>query len=604
MKLALPSIQHRISRLRVATVALLGLAAGICWAEGNKDRSAITTEDRQFWSFRPVERPVVPWANHRWVRSPIDGFILKGLRDAGREPATETSKALWLRRVTYDLIGLPPTPAEGIAFESDGQVEAYERVVDRLLSSPRYGERQASQWLDGVRYLEEVGFYNFGDLGWRYRDWVIRAFNADMPYDRFVIHQIAGDLLPSLGGDGIIATGMLCMGNYDDQESDKEKLYAEVVDDQIDVVTRQFLGLTVACARCHDHKFDPIPTRDYYAMAGVFMSTRILTTDNKNGAERLKIPIPGEKAVAMAVREGGYSNSRHKEIGDMPIYKRGNPASLGEVVPRGVLQVIAGNHSQSIGERTKASGRMELAQWIGDPSNPLTARVMVNRLWQGHFGHGIVRTPSNFGALGERPSHPALLDWLAAEFTESGWSLKKLHRQMVLSATYRQQSNAAVSSEKDPENYLFARYERRRLTAEQVHDSLLYVSGRLRVDTQLGETARAVFTHTGQLKPWRFGQVFDAPPTGTMLATRNESTSAPQALYLLNDPAAIAAARGLGEISANSEIERIAWVYLAVYGRPCTALEKEKAIAYLKTIDKPWIFYQALLCSNEFLHIE
>lgn len=262
-------------------------------------------------------------------------------------------------------------------------------------------------------------------------------------------------------------------------------------------------------------------------MAGIFMSTRILTTDNKNGAERLKIPILGDKALAMAVREGGYSNSRHKEIGDMPIYKRGNPASLGEVVPRGVLQVIAGSHSQPISERTKASGRMELAQWIGDHSNPLTARVMVNRLWQGHFGHGIVRTPSNFGALGERPSHPTLLDWLAAELTENGWSLKNLHRQMVLSATYRQQSNTAVSSENDPENYLFSRYERRRLTAEQIHDSLLYVSGRLRFDTQRGETARAVFIHTGQLKPWRFGQVFDAPPTGTMLTTRNQSTTAP-----------------------------------------------------------------------------
>ena len=589
--------------LRIA-VAFLMVGSG--FAKENKS-SVVTDEDRQFWSFRPVEKPALPLAGDAWIRGAIDSFVLHKIRDAGQAPADETSKTLWLRRVSFDLIGFPPTPAEIVAFTEDQDPGAYARIVDRLLASPRYGERWASHWLDGVRYVEEVGFYNFGDLGWRYRDWVIRALNADMPYDKFVVHQIAGDLLPDPNGsevyaDGTIATGFLCMGNYDDQESDKEQLYAEVADDQIDVVTRQFLGLTVSCARCHDHKFDPIPTSDYYAMAGIFMSTRVLGTESRIGAKRLKVPIKHgrQSGFAMAAQDGGYSNSRHKKIGDMAIYVRGNYKELGEVVPRRVLQVIAGDHAQPIGERTEQSGRLELARWIADPKNPLTARVMVNRVWQQHFGHGLVRTASNFGALGERPTHPDLLDWLAARFVEDGWSLKKLHRQIVLSATYRQCSNVVVSLETDPKNRLFARYDRRRLSAEQIHDSLLFVSGRLQIDTTRGDDARAIFTHTGHLKPWRFGQVFDAPPTGTMLARRDESTTAPQALYLLNDRAVVDSARGLERLFGDD----ITAVFLAIFGRKPSAEETRWSSDYLETTPKPWTLYHVLLCSNEFLYVE
>ena len=508
--------------------------------------------------------------------------------------------------------------------------------------------------------MQEVGYYNFTDLGWRYRDWVIRALNNDMPYDQFILHQIAGDLLPNpngsgVYGDGLVATGFLCMGNYDDQESDKDRLYSEVADDQIDVVTRQFLGLTVSCARCHDHKFDPIPISDYYAMAGIFMSTRVLDTRSRIGANRLKVrmlsdeekkqrndilrerdelqkqfdamtdkttpeakrverrldtlkatPLP-EDGEAMAAQEGAYSNSRLSKIGDMPVYLRGDYRTPGKVVPRGVLSVIAGKHAQPIGERTKQSGRLELAKWIADPENPLTARVMVNRVWQHHLGQAIVRTPNNFGALGQAPTHPELLDWLAKRFIDSGWSLKELHREIVLSATFRQQSNAPASVEADPENKLFSRFNRRRLTAEEVHDSLLFVSERLKVTKRNGNDARAVYTHTGHLKPWRFGQLFDSPATGTILAQRDQSTSAPQSLFMLNDNAAINAARGLANAAGSrykTNETRLNAVFKTLYSRPPSADEAKWALDYLKQTDKPWTLYHVLLCANEFLHVE
>jgi len=620
----------------------------------------VTDEDRQFWSFKPLQENAPPLASDPWVRSSIDGFILQKIRESNQTPAPEAPKRLWLRRVTFDLTGLPPTLKEIKEFLADDSSKAYARVLDRLLSSRHYGERWASHWLDGVRYVEEVGYANFTDLGWRYRDWVIRALNNDMPYDQFILHQIAGDLLTnpngsSVYGDGLVATGFLCMGNYDDQESDKDRLYSEVVDDQIDVITRQFLGLTISCARCHDHKFDPIPTSDYYAMAGIFMSTRVLDTRSRIGANRLKIQMlsnedkkrrsnahrervelqnqfdaladktnPEAKAAerrldalnalplpqdgeAMAAQEGAYSNSRLNQIGDMPIYLRGDYRAPGKVVPRGVLSVIAGKHAQPIGERTKQSGRLELAKWIADPENPLTARVMVNRIWQHHFGQGIVRTPNNFGALGQRPTHPELLDWLAKRFIDSSWSLKKLHREILLSATYRQHSNAPSSVAVDPENKLFGRFNRRRLEAEEVHDALLFVSGRLKTYETQGNEARAVYTHTGHLKPWRFGQIFDSPATGTILAKRNESTSAPQSLFMLNDAASINAAHGL-ESALNNNHKRNAaklnTVYHALYTRSPSDNESKWALAYLRQTDKPWTLYHVLLCANEFLHVE
>ena len=642
--------------------SFLLLAALLCSLAGlnGKDRSVVTDEDRQFWSFQPLKKTSPPLVDNSWAKSPIDGYVFRKLQQANQRPSPETTKRVWLRRVSYSLTGLPPTLGELAEFEADGSREAHARVVDRLLSSRHYGEHWASHWLDGVRYVQEVGYYNFTNLGWRYRDWVIRSLNNDMPYDDFIVHQLAGDLLPNpngenVYGDGLVATGFLCMGNYDDQESDKDRLYSEVADDQIDVVTRQFLGLTVSCARCHDHKFDPIPTSDYYAMAGIFMSTRVLDTRSRIGANRLKVrmlsdgeknrrngvirerdelqkqfdaltdktshearrmerrldalkakPLP-EDGEAMSAQEGAYSNSRLNKVGDMPIYLRGDYRTPGKVVPRGVLSVIAGKHAKPIGERTKQSGRLELAKWIADPENPLTARVMANRVWQHHLGQAIVRTPNNFGALGQAPTHPELLDWLAKRFIDSGWSLKKLHRDIVLSATYRQESNVPESVAADPENKLFGRFDRRRLTAEEVHDSLLFVSDRLKPTKRNGHEARAVYTHTGHLKPWRFGQLFDSPATGTIMAKRDQSTSAPQSLFMLNDSAAINAARGLAGAVGNrhkTDQARLNAIYQTLYTRPPTADETKWAMAYLKQTYKPWTLYHVLLCANEFLHVE
>ena len=645
--------------LRYSGWLLAGFLFSTVQLTGN-DRSIVTNQDRQFWSFKPLQKNTVPLASDPWVRSSIDGFILRKIRAANQTPAPEVPKLLWLRRVTFDLTGLPPTHKEIEEFLANDTDKAYSQVLDRLLSSRQYGERWASHWLDGVRYVQEVGYYNFSDLGWRYRDWVVRALNNDMPYDQFILHQIAGDLLPnpngsSVYGDGLIATGFLCMGNYDDQESDKDRLYSEVVDDQIDVITRQFIGLTVSCARCHDHKFDPIPTSDYYAMAGIFMSTRVLDTRSRIGANRLKIqmlsnedkksrnnvhrerielqkqldaladksnpeaktterrldalkalPLP-QDGEAMAAQDGAYSNSRLKKIGDMPVYLRGDYRTPGKIVPRGVLTVIAGKHAQPIGERTKQSGRLELTKWIIDPENPLTARVMVNRIWQHHFGQGIVRTPNNFGALGQRPTHPELLDWLACRFIDGSWSIKKLHREILLSATYRQHSNAPSSVAADPENKLFGRFNRRRMEAEELHDALLFVSGRLKMYETKGNEARAVYMHTGHLKPWRFGQIFDSPATGTILAKRNESTSAPQSLFMLNDAAVINAARGLESAlnsNGNSNVAKLNSAYHALYSRSPSDNEVKWCLAYLRHTDKPWTLYHVLLCANEFLHIE
>lgn len=652
------TLQSLVLSILVSTLSLIAAWAETPSAE-RKDRSVVTEEDRQFWSFRPVATPPVPLSDDPWVRRPLDGFILSKIREADQQPAAETSKRLWLRRVSFDLIGLPPTPEEIRAFEANAALDAYPHEVDRLLASPRYGERWASHWLDGVRYVEETGYHNLDTLGWRYRDWVIRSLNTDLPYNEFIKHQIAGDLLPNptdhkVYPDGLIATGFLCMGNYDDQDSEKDRLYADVADDIVDTISRQFLGLTVACARCHDHKFDPIPTRDYYALAGIFMSTRVLGTESRIGAKRIRVPIhradsprrqaereqerrdlqarlskldqsnpidkgihealtnhlkrlDEQKGMAMAAQEGGYSNSFHKEIGDMPLYIRGDHTNHGPPVPRGVLQVVAGKHARPIGERTKQSGRLELAEWIADSENPLTARVMVNRLWLHHFGEGLVRTPSNFGALGDRPTHPLLLDWLASHFVASGWSLKALHREMVLSATYRQQSNVAISIEVDPENKLFARFDRRRLEAEQIHDTLLFVSGRLRPDATYGLGARAVYQQTGHLRPWAFGELFDSPPAGTMLAQRQQSTSTPQSLFLLNNESAIAAAKALAARFASGDqelLEQITTTYALLFSRAPTEEELSWGTSYLQSTDKPWTFFQVLLCSNELLHIE
>jgi hypothetical protein len=940
----------------------------------------LTDEQRRFWSFQPVRAVTPPAVTSTWPRNPVDRFILARLEALHLRPAAPADRRTLIRRVTFDLTGLPPTPEEVDAFVADTRPGAYERVVDRLLASPAYGERWGRHWLDLVRYTDSFDARGIGGEmdcadAWRYRDWVVRALNADQGYDRFVTAQIAGDLDPGRDGysaDGTVATGMLAIGNWGGGDADKEKLLTDIADDQVDVVARTFLGLTVACARCHDHKFDPISMADYYALAGIFFSSHILPNvgPKTNGPPMLRIPLvspaeqqrrqqhamqlasltkrldtarrtavvahvrallpqtpryllaahdvleppadrprpdveavarrdrlhpyalknwlrllqqdgyrplartlavpgqagvvayrneadcpnvlvnttaaavklttltlqprsvavhpgpasgvvvswtspvsgtvevsggladadatcgdgvawrlarrggeelargelanggaavlpagklksvavrpgdrldlvvlpranyfcdtttvrltirqagaaqtwelsgdmlldpyrkgpsvwafhdtttlrpgpaadladwyravaevksgkgdrqtlqqaaravagrlrrldetnpfwiaqpadeqalaPGPRAVIARLRreldelrcirfpplefangaqEGGVPGSPHAGVHDVRIHIRGRYDRLGDVVPRRFPEVLAGTKQPPIGT---GSGRRELAAWLTDAGNPLTARVMVNRLWQHHFGRGLVDTPSNFGALGHRPTHPDLLDWLATRFVRDGWSLKKMHRLMVLSATYRQDSRGEPQTVKtDPDNLLLGRMTRRRLEAEAIRDSLLAVAGNL--DRRPGGPAERAFTaprRTMYLMTVRsdrsgFGPLFDVADSTAPVEARTVSTVAPQALFLLNNPFSQAQATALArriQSSGRDDRGRIEQLHRLLYGRPPLDAEVELVSEYLARggrTEEGWRkVCQVLLCANEFVYVD
>jgi hypothetical protein len=972
----------------------------------------ITEEQRKFWSFQPVRRVKPPAVKDTsWARTALDRFLLAKLETKGLRPARPADRRTLIRRATFDLTGLPPTPAEVEAFVRDRSPGAFARVVARLLASRRYGEHWARHWLDVVRYTDCFDARILGGPGsemditgaWRYRDWVVNALNRDLPYDQFIIHQIAGDLLASkkrdvVNPDGIVATGLLAIGNWGGGDADKEKLLTDIVDDQIDVVSRSFLGLTVSCARCHDHKFDPIATADYYGLAGIFFSTHILPNvgPKTNGPPMLRIPllskaeiarrenyrrqlatletklkttaashyrafaramrsqtakyllaawdyrhrpdsqaglslarfaarkglykfalrqwldylgmgeyrlmtkpvanvlgkagvhawkgdpdcpsltvnstdkevalltfklppksvavhpgpnngvavgwkspisgtvritgrvvdadpaggdgiawvidhrtaaspkelasgdIPnggsqafatgkgakqltavrvkagdmiellvlpkanyvcdttvvelviartdgkarwdltrdvvadlhqkgkgnphsdryGNKAVwhfydmansvraqspaalgqgalaawhralasgklnrraveeaasafqnksdledqrspfwitdpaddrhlppaaraelarlradlarlkknppppapfANGAQEGGVPGSPHAGIHDVRIHIRGSYARLGPVVARRFPLILAGAKQPPIKE---GSGRLQLARWIARPANPLTARVMVNRIWQHHFGQGIVRTPSNFGKLGESPTHPELLDYLARKFVESGWSIKQMHRLIMLSATYRQASVPEPATLKaDPDNRLFGRMNRRRLEAEAIRDNLLAVAGRLgaggggRATRDFASSRRTLYLMTIRSDRSGFRPLFDVADPTAPVDKRVVSTVAPQALFLLNHPFVIqqteALARRILQVKS-SQADRIDRVYRLLFARPPQKEEARIGLDYLgraartrKSRELAWEEYcQVLLCANEFIYVD
>jgi hypothetical protein len=650
----------------------------------------IADEARRFWSFQPVGQPATPEvADPSWPRSDIDRFILSALETRGLGPAPTADKRTLIRRATYDLTGLPPTPEEVAAFLADDAPDAFARVVDRLLASPRYGERWGRHWLDVVRYADARDARGIGGAGditeaWRYRDWVVDAFNRDMPYDRFIIDQLAGDLIPStdpnpgaINVEGLVATGLLALGEWGPGDADKEKMMTDIVDDQIDVVGRAFLGLTLACARCHDHKFDPIPTADYYGLAGIFLSTHIIPDPgNKTiGSPQLHVPLvdratmeaaerhkarlaerqaklkaeikaaaavparddlpadqiarivalgeevqalvkdrPPPIPLALAAQEGGVPKSPHEGFHDARIHVRGSYRRLAETVPRHFPRVLAGDDPPAI---PHGSGRRELAQWIARPDHPLTARVMVNRIWQHHFGTGIVRTSSNFGKLGERPTHPELLDTLARQFVASGWSVKAMHRAIMLSATYGQSSTPSEEALRiDPENRGFGRMDRRRLESEEIRDSLLAVAGRL--DGTMGGPStpdfngprRSLYQRTVRSDRSSFGPLFDAADSTAIIDRRTVSTVAPQALFLLNNPFVLDVARDLSRRILNEgptdDRGRIDRAYALLFGRPPTAVEAEIGTRLLAVGgDAAWEAYaHVLLCTNEFLYVD
>ena len=752
---------------------------------------------REFWSFQPIKKPELPAVKSvAWPRSGIDRFIVAKLEEKGLKPVATAEKRVLIRRATFDLTGLPPTAEEIDAFLNDGSSNAFAKVIDRLLASPHYGEAQARHWLDIARYAEDQA-HTFAvtpnSNAYRYRDWVIAAFNEDMPYDRFVKLQIAADLMDDGSAEMVrhrAALGFFGLGAQYYKNSDAARAAADELDDRVDTLTRGFLGLTVSCARCHDHKFDPIPTQDYYSIAGIFWSSKLanLPLASKEVMERyqesqkkvqaaekkvkdllqaekdkliaLKVdelpayflsawkleakrltkidvpaavqakedkldagaldrlnkylnrksqstpalegwqknmPKPGMKAapspevvkaaeafraaVSAAIgkgtdkpkgdmmtalfgdkgvfpiveanvvasmapdKKGEFTRCKKEQAEvvktalpappsahalaeatpqDMKVYVRGNPAKQGELAPRRFLHIIAGDHPPAF---KKGSGRLELADAIANVKNPLTARVMINRLWQQHFGRGIVGTPSNFGNLGERPTHPELLDYLAARFLEADWSIKQMHREIMLSATYQLRSDAdSEALQVDPENRLHWRMSRQRLQVEAWRDSLLAVSGKL--DRTMGgptvnidstdNRRRSIYAKISRHDLSGFLRLFDFPDANITSSQRSETTVPQQQLFVMNSPFMIEQAKAFARRLQNESSDdavRIRRGYVLAFGRPALDEEVQVGLQYIQARDSAeeagrnkltrWErFTQALLASNEFTYID
>jgi len=808
-------------------------AAAVASAKGpEKSQRQVSEEEKKFWSFQPVKKPALPTVkDESWVKTPVDRFILAKLEEKGLKPAPPASKVALLRRVTYDLTGLPPTPEEIRAFLNDKSPNAYEKVVERLLASPRYGEKWGRHWLDVARYADSTG--NDEDhrypYAWRYRDYVIEAFNKDLPYDQFIREQIAGDLMPSpTPGEpnrrGIIATGFLALGAKALAQQDKKKMLYDVYDEQLDVMSKGVMGLTLACARCHDHKFDPFFTKDYYSLISIFASTRsfrdpeshvskllftplvkkeeyeryekyqakieqknleieIITDeeiekrmssqyprladymvasrrvhDGKDAAavaaeDKLDLEIlkkwvkyldPGDESrvhlqewqkaapdalarTAKAYQErfektraewtaevlkwraefrkslkdgsaapakpkfegskdrffeevyfnGPFGVARRErdkilagaakeaveklraEIAQMKaaappepdmacavqegepvaqkVFIRGDYNSLGEDAPKGVPLILAKGSPEL---QTKGSGRLELAQWLTRPDHPLTSRVMVNRIWFWHFGEGIVRTPDNFGKMGDRPSHPELLDYLASEFVDKGWSIKHMHRMILLSNAY--QMSTAISDEAmelDPENRLFSRFPRRRLTVEEIRDGLLAIDGSL--DLTMGGTLQQGFGTDSENSEARLSlrpetnrrrmvylplrranlptllNLFDFGDATTASGRRAHTTVAPQALFMMNSDFVTERSRNLSSLllKETDSSSRVRSLYLRILNREPEAAEIDNALSYIsgfqskfggkRTEADAWFsLSRVLIASNEFIYLD
>ncbi|MCE9564331.1 MAG: PSD1 and planctomycete cytochrome C domain-containing protein [Planctomycetes bacterium] len=657
---------------------------------------------RSFWAFvAPKKSPAPEVKNAAWATSDIDRHLLADLEKKGIKPVGDADKRTLLRRVYLDLTGLPPTSEEMEAFVADAAPNAFEKAVDKLLASPRFGERWGRHWLDIARYAESTGkTANFNyPHAWRYRDYVIAAFNADKPYDQFIKEQLAGDLMPSADpktkAERIVATGFLAIGPKALNENSSLQFELDIVDEQIDVTTQAFLGITAACARCHDHKFDPIPTKDYYALAGIFRSTETcygtvrfvqsqrpsplialpaesapsaiakkLTAEERTATEkeiadlkkkiaestdRLANIFPAAqlsmaqskldsyeadgtpKLQAMGARDkpergggftpkgpfgpggfgpkGGFGMSR--SIDDSPIYTRGEPNQpTAEKVARGTLQVM----SKTPLKIKTGSGRLELAQWIASKDNPLTARVMANRVWMHLFGRGIVSTAENFGAAGQPPSNPELLDHLAISFMED-WSVKKLVKRIVMSHAYQLDSKFDKAAfEVDPDNALIWRMSPRRLDAESLRDSMLAVSGQLDATPPVGSVVAR--TGEGPVGRPRLGgdgisqaindpknthrsvympivrdnlpealALFDAPDPSLITADRPTTTVPSQGLFILNNPFVIRSSEAVADKllkSTTTETERIRAAYLTFYGRAPGEKELATAEKFLK----------------------
>ncbi|HKB03687.1 MAG TPA: DUF1549 and DUF1553 domain-containing protein [Gemmataceae bacterium] len=613
----------------------------------------IKPKDRAHWAFQPVRAPAVPAVRDAaWLRTPIDAFVLAKLEANGRVPAPSASPRAIVRRLYLDLTGLPPTPAEQDSFLADPSPTALDRVIDDLLARPAYGERFARRWLDLARYADSNGYERdaLKPSVWRYRDYVIDSFNRDKPFDRFAIEQIAGDELPDATAETVIATGFHRLGPWDDEPADPAADRCDQLDDIVSTSSQVFLGLTLACARCHDHKFEPLSMHDYYRMVAVFDPLKRPQSGRNDldgwaaARETRAALVRRDKAIAelqqfnstVRLVASGLADAVAPQVAalkrqtpdpvrgyfffeDSPtpptthVLLRGSPDRPGAKVAPGVPTVLAERQPAFLPPDAHTTRRrLSLATWIVDPANPLTARVIVNRVWQWHFGEGLVRTESDFGKNGQPPTHPGLLDWLADWFVRAGWSIKKLNRLILASSTYRQSSSRPDAG--DPENKLLSRFPYRRLEVEAIRDSVLAVSGQL--NSQMGGPGvflpipnEALEGHSDPKTVWTASdewsasrrtiyavlkrsltnpllETLDLCDTARSTAKRTTTTVAPQALTLFNGEFVNRQAKYLADRlkreAEPDEAKQIDLAYRLALCRPPTDREVELMRAFLK----------------------
>jgi hypothetical protein len=686
-------------RLPAAAVADLEtwVRQGAYWPR-SAGSDASDSASRKHWAFAPVSVVQLPSDPTGWADSAIDRFIAAKHREHGLHPVRQADRRTLLRRLRFDLTGLPPAAEEMDAFLADTAPDAYARLVDRLLASPAYGERWGRHWLDVARYADTAGDnadYPIPEVR-LYRDYVIDAFNADKPYDRFVREQLAGDLLAGQGprdkyAERVIATGFLALSRR--YATGPYELWHLTLEDAITTTGAAFLGLTLRCARCHDHKFDPVSMEDYYGLYGIFASTTFpyagseeFSSMNKDRQHFVPLLPPGEAApIGEAYRRklaelraeikkaerpdkvrpvglpalrdqlralerpglppqlpGAYAVSEGKPV-SVPIQRQGDPERPGRVVRRAVPKSLG---IAPVPVPADGSGRLQLAEWLTRRDHPLTARVLVNRLWQHHFGRGLVATTNNFGTRGEPPTHPELLDWLADRFVKSGWSIKAMHRLILLSKTYQLASDDdPANALRDPDNRWCWRHERQRLDAESIRDAMLSVAGHL--DRRRPEPHpfppinqwhwtqhnpfkavypsrhRSVYLMTQRIQRHPFLALFDGPDTNASTGRRSSSTVPLQALYLMNNPFVREQAEGLARrllAAAPDAAGRIAKAHVLAWGRPPSPAEVEKGIAYVRRYQdqlardgapaerrelEAWSSYaRVLLTANEFVYVD
>jgi mono/diheme cytochrome c family protein len=687
--LLIKAIRHDDANLKMPPSRKLGrqqiadltqwVKMGAPWPGANNDgpkttrrgEFQISARDRAHWAFQPLKRPPVPPVKQAdWAANPIDAFILARLEAKGMRPNPPAERRQLIRRVYYDLTGLPPTPAEVEAFVADQSPRAYAALVERLLASPHYGEKWGRHWLDLVRFAETNSYErdNPKPHAWRYRDYIIQAFNRDKPYDQFIREQLAGDelvgnpapgknsagtrssILDPRSSEMLVATGYYRLGIWDDEPTDRLQALYDGLDDIIATTGQVFLGLTVDCARCHDHKIDPISQKDYYRLLAFFHNIN----HYRNGGPTDVRPIgPGtsdrsgllrrSRDLALCVTEAG------SQAPETFVLLRGNPHVPGPKVEPAFPQILSASAPviSAPPQDARTTGRRRvLADWIASKDNRLTARVMVNRLWQQHFGRGIVRSPNNFGLQGDKPTHPELLDWLAAELIRQDWRLKPLHRLILNSSAYRMSSRGnRTALAADPANDLFWRFDMRRLGAEEIRDSILAVSGTLNPkmygpgvyptipdevlagqsmpgkgwgkSSPAEQNRRSVYVHVKRSLLTPILEGFDVAETDRSAPVRFTTTQPTQALLLLNSDflhqqAAVFAGR-LRREAGDDVAKQVRRALFLATGRPPADKEVRRGLNLIKSLQEKdgatvdvsvQYFYLMVLNLNEFVYLD